>query len=347
MNLFTGKVAALSKLLIFALAAFFLTAPVLAQHDLKKVPEFQVIRDLDGNNHTRSTFKGRHTLIVFFSVYSDDSAELMAFAESAGADSELNVVSVNIDPSADEVKDFLKDSAVVHPVILDLSLKMTGAFRIRKVPTIFLVGPDLQIMYSAEGFDVDDKQALLQALQKIPGEEPAITTDDELSKKFNKKFLVSPDAKVAGFSPGERPLVLYISGDSDLWVYDPVADERHSIATRVGSADWDPAGDRVVFSQIDKPGLWWKEIGAEKAVRITPFGARPAWSPDGAFIAFHVHDNEVWVYNIEKKKRWRVPIGGVSVSWSRDGKLLLVRGGGKTSIISPWAKMSLLKSLHK
>ena len=96
---------------------------------------------------------------------------------------------------------------------------------------------------------------------------------------------------------------------------------------------------------MDKPGLWWKELRADKAIRITPFGNKPDWSPDGAFIAFHVHDNEIWVYNVEKKAKWRVPVNGDTVSWSGDGKLLLIHGGGKTYLISPWAKMSLLKSL--
>ncbi|MFH1539667.1 MAG: hypothetical protein ABIH66_11965, partial [bacterium] len=205
----------------------------------------------------------------------------------------------------------------------------------------------LDVIYAAEDFGEDEKQALLRELQKIPMPEVEAADGDGLSKKFNEKFLVSPDATVAEFLPGERQLVLYISGDSDLWVYDPLSDERHAIAAKVDSADWDPSGRKIVFSHIDKPGLWWKEIGADKAVRISPFGNKPSWSPDGAFIAFHVHENEVWVYNTEKKQRWRVKANGDSVSWSNDGKLLLVRSGGKTFLISPWAKMSLLKSLSQ
>ncbi|MEW5946945.1 MAG: redoxin domain-containing protein [bacterium] len=325
-----------------------------------KAPDFEPVKTTHGKTLSKNSFAGKTTALFFFSIYSGESAKLLEYLEElyreAPAGSRLEVVGVNIDPTDDEVKTFLQETAVSYPIALDTQLQIAGRFRVRKVPTVFLVGEDATIRSTLEGFGDADGKALLRRIKELAGTEgdaagaPAAGDARRAGTegKITKKTLVAAESKTILFSPGDPNLLMYITPDGTLWVYDVKKGRREAAASGVETAGWNPGGDTIVFSTKGKSGMWTKSLGAREAVRITPYGHSPAWSPDGGFIAFNVHSSEVWVYDVNAKRHWRTPVDGERIEWSSDGGLLLVTDAkGRSWLVPPRAKMPLLKAIRK
>ena len=338
----------------FFLFPFNFPPSAYALSTLKTLPEFLPVKDTEGNFFSSDFFQGKYTALFFFSIYSSDSRELIDFMEElyqeySAAGVPLTIVGIDIDPSADEILDFLHNVRVSYPILFDTSLQMTGSFSVRKVPALFLIQPDMKIKYSMSGFHTGDKKTISLQLEELlkTAEKSQPQAAQKKVNTYTEKTLVTSDFTDIKFSPGNPSLLLYISSENDLWVYNINSRQRNKIASGVATADWAPTGDTLVFSLSDKPGLWMTKLTETKTARITNFGYDPVWSPSGNYIAFRQHDSEIWIYDTMEKKRWRAPVDGIGISWSADGKLLIVKDKkGRAWLISPLTKMSVLKALQ-
>ncbi|MEW6202656.1 MAG: thioredoxin-like domain-containing protein, partial [bacterium] len=321
----------------------------------KTLPECAPLKDTSGNTVPRDLFKNKHTALFFFSIYSSDSEKLLVIMEEINQEVSntglpFALVGVNIDPSANEVQDFLRSIQVTYQILMDTSLALTGKFSVKKVPALFLVQPDLKITFNMPGFQPADKKTILLKIQELikTAENEQPRTAHKTEDTYGVKSLVTSGFKDIKFSPSSQSLLVYISPEGDLWVYNTRTKKREKLASRVSTAEWSPKDEAVVFSLSDKTGLWMKDLNEVEAVRISPFGYAPVWSPDGAYIAFRMHESEVWIYSTGEKKHWRLKVDGINFSWSADGKLLLVKDKqGHAWLISPRAKMSVIKALQK
>lgn len=103
-----------------------------------------------------------------------------------------------------------------------------------------------------------------------------------------------------------------------------------------------PATDALAFQAVGR--IWRSDLGGGAPVRVTPvdfepFEFAPAWSPDGAWIAYASWDDE------RRGHLWKVPAAGgepvrlsdapgefLNPSWSPDGaEIVVARGSGATA----------------
>jgi serine/threonine protein kinase/Tol biopolymer transport system component len=148
---------------------------------------------------------------------------------------------------------------------------------------------------------------------------------------------LSPDGKEVAFVAG--PI-----GDPRLVIRSTInlTGGEFRLADTSGSQwlpSWSPDGELVRFwacprapnLESDDPGCVWKETGKlGGAVRSIPLPRRTstaAWSPDGARVAFSIHDS-LFSYSVADGKTTLVavqtdaPVGPHSLAWSPDGTLL-------------------------
>ncbi|HKX31448.1 MAG TPA: winged helix-turn-helix domain-containing protein, partial [Blastocatellia bacterium] len=147
----------------------------------------------------------------------------------------------------------------------------------------------------------------------------------------------SPDGNLIAYSSDH-------DGNFDLWVR-PVG-EGNPVRVTTSPAhdwqpDWAPAGNRMVFrSERDDGGLYIMPVLGGNERRVSSFGYRPRWSPDGTQILFYssipqlntVEIPKVFVVGLdgnpprEVLSRFLTEFGSLRVAWHPDGRRLSVWG---------------------
>jgi len=143
----------------------------------------------------------------------------------------------------------------------------------------------------------------------------------------------------------------------DIWALAPDGTGLTNLTDAPGTdrwARWSPSGDRIAYVRAVEPHELWVmgADGNDPTLVTAPVGpaapasaAAPAWSPDGARIAF-VADGDLWVVGVDGAGRINLTDGRALVldaelAWSHDGSriaFVVTRDGGVGAdiwIISP------------
>jgi Tol biopolymer transport system component/predicted Ser/Thr protein kinase len=156
---------------------------------------------------------------------------------------------------------------------------------------------------------------------------------------------ISPDGKVIAYasrSAGNWDIYVQRIGGSN-----PVNLTRDSAEDDVQPA-FSPDGERIAFrSSRNGGGIYLMGATGESVVRISDFGFRPAWSPDGGQIVVQTSDfvqpagrpglSELWTIDVKTgKSRKLFGPDAVQPSWSPGGKRIaywaIPTGGGQRDI---------------
>src|SRR5215813_7910311 len=157
----------------------------------------------------------------------------------------------------------------------------------------------------------------------------------------------SPDGNLIAYSSDS-------SGNFDIWVR-PV-DEGNPVRVTTSPAhdwqpDWAPVGNRLVFrSERDGGGLFVVPVLGGNERKVSSFGYRPRWSPDGTQILFYssilrnntVEIPKVYVVGINGQSPNEVLTGlltefsSVRVAWHPDGQHISLWGNHRQQGWSFW-----------
>ncbi len=139
-------------------------------------------------------------------------------------------------------------------------------------------------------------------------------------------------------SPDGRQVVYSSAASGNLDIFVMRSDGGRAINITADSAADDeqaafsPNGERLVFrSSRDGGGLFLMGATGESVRRLTDGGFDPAWSPDGAQVAYSVEPvldpyardrtAALWIVNVATgEKRQRLPGDAVQPAWSPDGR---------------------------
>ncbi len=353
-KLTTGFILAACLSIVFLLStpAALNAAGIAEGATITSLPE---LKDAGGGQFSTADLKDRYTAFIFFSIYSDGTADVLKYFNDIRkrpvVSSKMRIVGVNIDPSVEALDDFLRKNRVQFRVLLDVSLEMSNRFSVRRTPSLFILDPDMTVRLAVTGFSTDSLNEIdSKLMDTISGSAPknrsASYKPDDNDKNFMDKKLVGANSRFSRFCASNDKLLLYVAEDGSLFQFSIKDMARKLLATDTASADWSPDCSAVVFAQKEKSGLWLKKLNGS-AEEIAPWGKNPLWSPRNDFIAFLVGE-DVWVYQIATQKRWQIGADIKTIQWSPEGSLILMTDRkGRAWLASPFSHASIIERIFK
>jgi len=145
--------------------AFAVFGPGAAAADLKpwtggKTPGL-VLKDLKGATIDLADYRGKVVLLNFWATWCepcrDELASINKLQEKL-AGKPFVVLLINYGEARARVADFVKRESIAFPILLDPNQDASKAWRVRVLPSSFLVGPDGHVRYKVIG-EIDWAQA--------------------------------------------------------------------------------------------------------------------------------------------------------------------------------------------
>ena len=119
------------------------------------------LNDLGGAPRTLGDYRGRILLVNFWATWCepcrDELASINKLQEKL-AGKPFVVLLINYGEARARVADFVKRESIVFPILLDPNQDASKAWRVRVLPSSFLVGPDGRVRYKVIG-EIDWAQA--------------------------------------------------------------------------------------------------------------------------------------------------------------------------------------------
>ena len=112
------------------------------------------LNDLGGTPRTLADYRGRIVLLNFWATWCepcrDELASINKLQEQL-AGKPFVVLLINYGEARARVADFVKRESIAFPILLDPNQDASKAWRVRVLPSSFLVGPDGRVRYSVIG----------------------------------------------------------------------------------------------------------------------------------------------------------------------------------------------------
>jgi peroxiredoxin len=103
------------------------------------------LEDLDGNEVTLSDYEGRPIVLNFWATWCPPCVAEMPTLDAAyngGEYDDLVILAVSVEESPATVERFMDREGLSLPVLLDSKGKVSGAYRVRGIPTTFFIDRD-------------------------------------------------------------------------------------------------------------------------------------------------------------------------------------------------------------
>lgn len=113
-----------------------------------------VLRDLQGANHDLASYRGKVVLINFWATWCEpcrDEMPAMQQLKRKLAGRPFEVLAVNLAESESKISDFLRRFPLDFTIMLDRNSEARRDWKVKVLPTSFVVAPDGSIRYSVVG----------------------------------------------------------------------------------------------------------------------------------------------------------------------------------------------------
>jgi thiol-disulfide isomerase/thioredoxin len=115
------------------------------------------LKDIEGRLHNLSAYRGKVVLINFWATWCEPCRQEMPSIQRLRdklAGKPFVVLAVNVDEPEARVRNFLSQTGLDLPVLLDPNKSVTREWGARVLPATFIVGPDGRLRYRLLG-DMD------------------------------------------------------------------------------------------------------------------------------------------------------------------------------------------------
>lgn len=135
-------------------------------------PDFTLV-DLEGKTQTLSDYRGEGVFLNFWGTWCAPCKREMPYMEkyaNAFKNSGVNVLAVNIAESDLKVQSFADTYGLTFPIAIDKTKEVMEVYKIRPLPTTFLIGPDGRVKKIIET-EMSDDQVRTYMESIMPGED--------------------------------------------------------------------------------------------------------------------------------------------------------------------------------
>ncbi len=140
----------------------------------REPPPFSLLR-LDGRRVALSDFTG-HVVVLYFwttasSYGADELASRMEKIQREWRDRKFTVLAVNVKEKKEEVAPWVQKRLLSPVVLLDSDGGVSQDYRVRAIPTVYVIGRDMRLVGRVSGtraWDEGPEKALLDYLVKAP-----------------------------------------------------------------------------------------------------------------------------------------------------------------------------------
>ena len=129
-----------------------------------------VLRDLGGKEHRLSDYRGKVVVLNFWATWCEPCREEMPSMQRLQdklAGKPFAILAVDFGEGAPRINDFLKKVPVRLRVLLDRDISVANAWRVKVLPTTFVLDPGQRIRYSVVGDLEWDSPAVEGAIRKL------------------------------------------------------------------------------------------------------------------------------------------------------------------------------------
>jgi peroxiredoxin len=140
----------------------------------REPPPFSLLR-LDGRRVALSDFTG-HVVVLYFwttasSYGADELASRMEKVQREWRDRKFTVLAVNVKEKREDVAPWVQKRLLSPVVLLDSDGGVSQDYRVRAIPTVYVIGRDMRLVGRVSGtraWDEGPEKALLDYLVKAP-----------------------------------------------------------------------------------------------------------------------------------------------------------------------------------
>ena len=152
--------------------SFIIVALVLLSHNsfaaVSEAPEIN-LPGIDGDVRLEN-LKGKVVFLDFWASWCTPCAKSFPWLndmKKSYADKGFEILAVNLDKDRKAADKFLKDMEVSFKVVFDESGDSAAAYKLKGMPSSYLIGRDGKVYASHIGFREKDKAKLEQAIKKL------------------------------------------------------------------------------------------------------------------------------------------------------------------------------------
>lgn len=138
-------------------------------------PDFHLTSS-DGRAVSLADYRGKKKLVLsFWATWNNGSHQQMLMLSllyqrfhEAGADFDVLAIAVDDEPAA--VRQFVINSKIPFPAVVDNKRAVANAYRIRSLPTVLLIDTDGKVTYGSVGFAQGRQNEFVRRLGLRPGD---------------------------------------------------------------------------------------------------------------------------------------------------------------------------------
>ncbi len=182
-------------LLIFTSTQVTAERPLLKQLSGKSTAPAFEYPDLDDKIHKLADYKGKTLVINFWATWCPPCRKEMPSMNRAWKHLKaegVQMLAINIGEDESNVHVFQNEHPVDFPILLDPLSESLDAWRVRGLPTTYIISPNGKVAYSATGPREWDDTRILDKIIALKSTQPAIK---EAPKKDNKSDVIKTGVK--------------------------------------------------------------------------------------------------------------------------------------------------------
>jgi len=135
-------------------------------------PEFN-LEDQDGNFLKMSDYKGKVVIVNFWATWCPPCRKEMPSMQRAWEilkKENIEMLAINVGEDSDQIFSFTAEYPVEFPLIMDKDSSVVRQWKVRGLPTTYIVNPAGQIVYQAIGDREWDSDEIMNQIRKLKKE---------------------------------------------------------------------------------------------------------------------------------------------------------------------------------